>query len=267
MPTGISWTDETWNPITGCSRVSDGCRHCYAEQLSLKHGWSQFPWTAQHAKDNIKLHPDRLNKPLAWKQPRMIFVNSMSDMFHELVHPNFLDQIFDVIRRCPQHTFQILTKRPERALAWSEMNELPAHVWIGTSVEDQRVVHRIDHLRKIEAAVKFISFEPLIGSVGNLDLRGIHWAIVGGESGDEFRPMDHAWAREIRDQCVAAGVAFFFKQDASKRPGIRPLLIEADGAKTEWRQYPGAAGIAELPPTPAEVSEPQSAWHQMEMFE
>lgn len=242
--------------------MSEGCRHCYAERLSLERGWSQFPWTAQHAMDNIKIHPDRLNKPFTWKQPRMIFVNSMSDMFHELVSPRFLDDIFDVIQRCPQHTFQILTKRPERALTWSETNELPANVWIGTSVEDRRVVQRIDHLRRIQATVRFISFEPLIGSVGMLDLRGIQWAIVGGESGEDFRPMDHAWAREIRDQCVAAKVAFFFKQDASKRSGVRPLLIEADGSQTEWQQFPGDAGRPELP----QDSHPDSEWVQVRMF-
>jgi protein gp37 len=235
MPTSISWTDETWNPITGCSRVSDGCRNCYAERLSLKNGWSKKPWTAQNAAENVVLHPERLNKPTTWKKPCMVFVNSMSDLFHDLVPGPFIDLVMNVIRDCPQHIFQILTKRPARALSW----DFPDNVWFGTSVENARVTYRIATLRHITARVRFVSFEPLIGPVGDISLAGIDWAIVGGESGPDFRPMDHVWARAIHDICARDGVAFYFKQSASKRPGSSPFLLEADGTKTEWRQWPG----------------------------
>lgn len=232
MTTKIRWTNETWNPTTGCSRVSAGCKHCYAEQLSLRFHWSEKPWTARNAAGNVRLHPERLRKPYSWRQPRRVFVNSMSDLFHPLVPNDFVAQVFDVMADLPQHTFQILTKRPERAAVWP--GPWPANVWMGTSVENARVVRRIDDLRQCPAAVRFLSIEPLLGPLGRVNLDGIHWVIVGGESGPKFRPMNHDWARQVRDACLDAGVAFFFKQDSGLRTEMRPWL---DGIV--WEQYPG----------------------------
>lgn len=232
MPTAIRWTDETWNPVTGCSKVSAGCLHCYAERLEFyRFGRSPKPWAEKFAHLNVTLHPERLDKPRHWRAPRKIFVNSMSDLFHRLVPDEFIAEVFAVMADCPQHTFQILTKRPERAAAWPGP-WLP-NIWMGTSVEAERVAHRIDTLRQCPATVRFISFEPLVGPVISLDLRGIDWAIVGGESGPHFRPLDHAWARSIRDACIVQNVAFFFKQDCGTRTELRPLL---DGKR--WEQYP-----------------------------
>lgn len=243
MSTLISWTDETWNPTTGCSRVSDGCRYCYAEALSLRFGWSKRPWTHNNSKENVVLHPERLNKPRTWKTPRRVFVNSMSDLFHEQVPDGYIAQVFEVMAELPQHTFQILTKRPERAAQWPGP-WLP-HIWMGTSVEDRRVIHRIDHLRVCRAKTRFLSCEPLLGDLGDIDLTGIHWVIVGGESGYHIpkhpeRQMDHAWARRIRDQCIAASppIAFFFKQSSAVRTEYGTAMLEEDGSATTWHQFP-----------------------------
>src|SRR5918911_572945 len=181
MSTAISWTNETWNPATGCSRVSDGCRYCYAEALSLRRGWSTKPWTHNNARENVLLHHDRLRKPYTWKTPRMVFVNSMSDLFHELIPDEFIAQVFAVMADLPRHTFQVLTKRPERAAAWP--GPWAPNIWMGTSVEDRRVLPRVDELRACAARLRFLSCEPLLGDLGPLDLTGIHWVIVGGESG------------------------------------------------------------------------------------
>lgn len=233
MGTLIRWTDAVWNPVTGCSKVSAGCVNCYAERISLRFKRSEHPWTHPFAAQNVKLHPERLKMPYTWRKPRRVFVNSMSDLFHELVPDDFIAEVFAVMVDLPQHTFQILTKRPERMAAWP--GPWPANVWAGTSVEDRRVIGRIDQLRQCPAAVRFISFEPLIGAVGEVDLSGIHWAIVGGESGPGYRPMDVAWARELRDQCLDQEVAFFFKQSAGPRTEMAP---ELDGVL--WEQYPAA---------------------------
>lgn len=243
MGTIISWTDETWNPTTGCSRVSGGCRFCYAETLSLRFGWSKKPWTHNNAAENVVLHPERLRKPYAWKTPKRVFVNSMSDTFHELVPDEYIAQVFAVMADLPQHIFQVLTKRPERAADWP--GPWPANVWMGTSVEDGRVTHRIDSLRRCKAQIRFLSCEPLLGDLGDIDLTGIQWVIAGGESGRHIsgqpgRAMDHAWARSIRNQCLAAipPAAFFFKQSSGYRTEMGTELIEEDGTSTIWRQYP-----------------------------
>lgn len=241
MATLISWTDETWNPTTGCSRVSEGCRYCYAEALSLRFGWSKKPWTAANAAENVICHPERLRKPYSWKRPSRVFVNSMSDLFHPMVPDEFVARVFAVMVETPQHTYQVLTKRPERAAAWP--GPWPANVWMGTSVEDQRVVGRIDWLRQCAAQTKFLSCEPLIGRVDH-DLTGIDWVIVGGESGRHMKPgnprwMDMEWARHLRDLALAAGAAFFFKQDSGIRTELRPWLVEEDGSRWRWHQYPG----------------------------
>jgi protein gp37 len=259
MTTKIRWTQirladgtvragQTWNPVTGCSRVSAGCKHCYAEQLSLRFGWSKKPWTARNASVNVQLHPERLRKPYTWKTPSRVFVNSMSDLFHPLVPDDFITQIFAVMSDLPQHTFQILTKRPERAALWA--GPWPANIWMGTSVEDHRAAHRIHTLRRCGAAVRFLSIEPLLGPLGPIDLTDIDWVIVGGESGRNYRPMNHDWARAVRDACVEANVAFFFKQDSGPRTEMRPWL---DGMI--WEQYPGDLA----PPRPAEMPTNASA--------
>jgi len=191
MGTTISWTDETWNPTTGCSRISEGCRHCYAERLSLRFGWSKKPWTASNAKENVIEHPNRLDKPRKFKPGTRVFVNSMSDLFHPEVSDDFIEQVFAVMNELPLVTFQVLTKRPERAAKWN--GPWAPNIWMGTSVEDDRVAHRIETLRSCRAIVKFLSVEPLIAPLST-GFEGIDWVIVGGESGQGFRPMDHTWA-------------------------------------------------------------------------
>lgn len=256
MATKIEWTDETWNPVTGCSHVSEGCRNCYAERMAKRlhamgqAGYTGLPWTAQNAQANVHIHSDKLDQPLFWRKPRMIFVNSMSDLFHERVPFAFIKEVFNRMWRANHHTYQILTKRPERmlefwrwfeaqGLAESFMPRIPRNIWIGVSVEDQKAADaRIPKLLELPAAVRFLSCEPLLGQVhihrlmaskpcpicGNLDGEAgrcycgwsipseIHWVIAGGESGPNARPMHPQWVRSLRDQCVDAGVPFFFKQ-------------------------------------------------------
>ena len=322
MSTGISWTDKTWNPTTGCSRVSAGCEHCYAAKLAPRlaamgqtDAYTDLPWTKPNAEQNVRLHPDRLEMPLRWKKPRRIFVDSMSDLFHELVPFEFVDKVFAVMALSPRHTFQVLTKRPERmaeylraperydrvmavlfaGLVWDlpdrtvlrvwrdapreDVWPLP-NVWLGTSIENADALWRADWLRRTPAAVRFVSAEPLLGPlvrsqercpktragdgrrcvrpVGHpadcaaewgsttanfgewppeLDLEGIDWVIAGGESGPGHRTMQEDWARSLRDQCVAAGVPFFFKQHSGPRNEMDPLLDDR-----EWREMPATAG-------------------------
>ncbi|MEA5572646.1 phage Gp37/Gp68 family protein [Calothrix sp. UHCC 0171] len=203
--TGIEWTDKTWNPTTGCTKVSPGCTHCYAETLTKR-----FP---NHFKNgfDLTLHEERLKEPTKWRTPSRVFVNSMSDLFHEDVPLDFIKKVIEVIQATPWHIYQILTKRHERLLELSHHLEFPENMWLGVSVESQNYVHRVDFLRKVPASVRFLSCEPLLDSL-NLDLTDIHWVIVGGESGQKYRPMKIEWVEDIRDQCQAAKVAFFFKQ-------------------------------------------------------
>ncbi len=205
----IEWTDETWNPVTGCTKVSPGCKHCYAERMALR---LQAMGQANYANGfNLTLHPKMLVLPLHWKKPRRIFVNSMSDLFHEDVSAYFIYEVFQTMRRADWHAFQVLTKRSDRLRS---MSSLPwtRNIWAGVSVENADYVHRIDDLRACGAAVKFLSLEPLLGPLPYLDLTGIHWVIVGGESGPGARPMAVTWVRDIRNQCLDANVPFFFKQ-------------------------------------------------------
>jgi protein gp37 len=224
----IAWTDRTWNVVTGCSRVSSGCLHCYAERISLKFGRSTLPWTARNVEANVVLHPDRMNYPYKWREPAMVFVNSMSDMFHDQIPDDYLRQTFDVMSdpRNWHLTFQILTKRPERAAAWP--GPWTPNIWMGVSVEDAKNLWRMDVLRNCKAHTKWISFEPLIAPVTGMNLSGYSWAVVGGESGPGYRPMDHAWAREIRDECLRTKTAYFFKQSAAFMRMVRP----GDGLNT-----------------------------------
>lgn len=237
MGTIISWTNETWNPTTGCTKISEGCRNCYAERISLKFGYTRKPWTSVNEAENVTCHPERLKKPYTWKKPSRVFVNSMSDLFHPAIPDIFIAQVFKVMNDTPQHTYQVLTKRPERAAAWG--GTWGPNIWMGVSVEDKKAVARLDTLRACPAIRLFVSFEPLISDLGPIDLTGFSWAIVGGESGPGYRPMNHAWARAIRDECLRLDIAYFFKQDAAFKTETRPWLVHENGSRWQWQQYPG----------------------------
>lgn len=239
--TQIEWTDATWNPVTGCSKITAGCDNCYAERFS-----ERFRGVPGHPFENgfdLTLRPHRLEQPLTWKQPRRIFVNSMSDLFHKEVPIAFIDKVFDTMEQAHWHTFQVLTKRSSlmnKYLRKRYGDQLaPPHIWLGVSVEDAQNTVRLTHLRKAQAAVKFVSFEPLLGSVGKVDLSGFDWVIVGGESGPRARPMEEAWAIEIRDQCLKTKVAFFFKQWGGVRPKSGGRLLKG----REWNQYPKTVSL------------------------
>lgn len=224
----IEWTDVTWNPVTGCTKVSQGCKHCYAERMAKR---LKAMGTARYQNGfQLTLHEDLLDLPLRWRQPRIVFVNSMSDLFHEEVPLEFIQRVFGTMAACPHHVFQILTKRSARLRDISHELDWPRNVWMGVSVEDDRVLHRVDDLRTVPASVRFLSCEPLIGSLAKLDVAGIQWVIVGGESGPKARPMDPAWPREIRAICEKAGVDFFFKQWG----GVRKDLT---GRELDGRTY------------------------------
>jgi protein gp37 len=263
----IEWTEATWNPVTGCSKVSRGCDHCYAETLALgrlkgKPGYPGLPWTPENAEENVVLRPERLRQPLGnakpWKEPCLVFVNSMSDLFHPRVPGEFIAQVFNVMAEAEQHTFQVLTKRPKRMASWAKRyrpEPLP-NVWLGTSIESREWVSRADALRGAPAAVRFISAEPLLGPLTadvlledgtphwddghegpELDLAGIDWLIVGGESGYGHRPIRIDWARDLRDHARTSGTAFFFKQWGGHRPKSNGR--ELDGRT--WDEMPAAA--------------------------
>jgi protein gp37 len=206
----IEWTESTWNPVTGCNKISSGCKNCYAERLAKRLKAMGQP----NYKNGFRLtlQPQMLELPLSWKKPQTIFVNSMSDLFHKNVPLKYIQQVFDVMKRAHWHRFQVLTKRSERLAELSSYLEWSPNIWMGVSVESQKYVYRIDDLRQTNAKIKFLSLEPLIGSLKNLELSDIDWAIVGGESGYGARPIEEDWVIEIRNQCQKAGVAFFFKQ-------------------------------------------------------
>lgn len=206
----IEWTESTWNPLTGCTKVSPGCINCYAEKMSLR---LQAMGNPKYMNGfGINIHERALELPLRWKNSQIIFVNSMSDLFHEEVPDDFIIRVFDVMRRANWHKFQILTKRSERLLNLSPQLPWESHIWMGVSVENQEYTNRIDHLRKTNASVKFLSLEPLLGPIPNLNLQTINWVIVGGESGPKSRPMEAQWARDILKKCQKEEVPFFFKQ-------------------------------------------------------
>ncbi len=206
----IEWTDATWNPVTGCTKISPGCRNCYAERLANR---LQAMGQANYRNGfKVTLQPQMLELPLKWKAPKRIFVNSMSDLFHEQVPLQYIHEVFDIMRRAHWHQYQVLTKRSERLMEVSDKLRWEPQVWMGVSIENEDYAVRIEHLRRTRAHVKFLSLEPLLGPLHRLNLRGIDWVIVGGESGPGARPMDPKWVRDIRDQCVRGGVRFFFKQ-------------------------------------------------------
>jgi protein gp37 len=229
----IEWTDATWNPVRGCKKVSPGCKHCYAETFAER--FRGVPGHPFEQGFDLRFVPEALDLPVHWRRSRRIFVNSMSDLFQEAVPPEYIRRVFDVMARTPRHSFQVLTKRADRLRELAPELPWPSNVWIGVSVESERYVERIHDLVGVEgAAVRFLSIEPLLGPIPVLPLRGIHWVIVGGESGHGARPMEKAWVREIRDQCVSAGVPFFFKQWGGVRKGRNGR--ELDGRT--WDEMP-----------------------------
>jgi protein gp37 len=240
----IEWTDVTWNPVTGCDRVSAGCDHCYALTMARR---LKSMGVKAYQKDGdprtsgpgfgVALHPVTLDLPRTWTGSRMVFVNSMSDLFHARVPLAFISQVFDTIRSTPQHTYQILTKRSLRLRRLAPSLEWPANLWMGVSVEDPSTSYRVDHLREVPAAVRFLSCEPLLGSLDALDLTRIDWVIAGGESGAGYRPVDVNWVRAIRDNCQESVVPFFFKQWGGRTP--KASGRELDGRT--WDDYPKAA--------------------------
>lgn len=263
--TSIEWTDATWNPVTGCDRTSPGCDNCYALTLAKRlkaMGNARYqidgdPRTSGRG-FGVTLHPDKLTEPLGWKKPRRVFVNSMSDLFHPEVPDDFIGRVWDTMAACPRHTFQVLTKRPQRMAHilsnWQETRPARSNIWVGTSIESDRYTFRASHLQATPAAVRFLSLEPLLGPLPSLDLTGINWVIVGGESGPGARPMHPAWVRTLRDRCQEAGVAFFFKQWGAFMPTSRhqgagtPSHLEGsawaigDGFWPVWRVGKHAAG-------------------------
>jgi protein gp37 len=206
----IEWTEVSWNPVTGCSKVSPGCKHCYAERMAKRLQAMGQPNYVNGFQ--VTTHEHMLDHPLRWKKPRLVFVNSMSDLFHKDVPVEFIQRVFDTMRRAEQHQFQVLTKRSERLLELDPKIDWPPNVWMGVSVENDDYTSRIDDLRATNAHIKFLSLEPLLGPLPELDLSGIDWVIVGGESGPGARPMAEEWVSDIRDQCIAAQIPFFFKQ-------------------------------------------------------
>lgn len=239
----IEWTEATWNPVTGCDRISAGCDHCYAMTLakrlkamgSEKYQNDGDPRTSGPG-FGVTVHPRALDEPRRWRQPRIVFVNSMSDLFHARVPVGFIRDVFDVCRDTPQHTYQVLTKRSLRLRRLGESLDWPSNLWMGVSVENADALPRVDHLRGVPAAVRFLSCEPLIGPLDGLNLAGIHWVIAGGESGANHRPVDGEWVRGIRDACKEADVAFFFKQWGGRTPKAEGR--ELDGQL--WDEMPSS---------------------------
>jgi protein gp37 len=236
--TSIEWTDATWNPATGCTRISEGCARCYAERMAKRLKAMGTPHYRRGFK--LTLHEDALDLPLGWKRPQAIFVNSMSDLFHEDVPEDFILRVFDVMRRANRHVFQVLTKRSERLLELDALLDWAPNVWMGVTVENDGYLRRLDDLRATGARVKFVSFEPLLGPVPGATVRGLDWVIVGGESGPGARPMESEWARDVRDRCRRAGVPFFFKQwgGVNKKKAGRML----DGRTWDERPLAHASG-------------------------
>ena len=242
----IEWTEVTWNPTTGCDRVSAGCDNCYALALAKRlkaMGQAKYQNDGDERTSGpgfaLTLHPGTLEDPLRWRNPRVVFVNSMSDLFHPDVPDSFVEQVFDVMSRTPQHTYQVLTKRAKRLSASAARFDWPDNLWLGVSVETQRYAFRLDHLRTVPVSVRFVSAEPLLGPL-DLELEGIDWLIAGGESGPRARPVEAAWVESIRDACVDSGTAFFFKQwgGTNKKATGREYLGRT------WDEYPVEKQVA-----------------------
>jgi protein gp37 len=228
----IEWTDSSWNPVTGCTRISSGCQNCYAQRMAKRLKAMGNPRYTNGFK--VTLHWDLINAPYEWKKPRRIFVNSMSDLFHEDVPVEFIKRVFDTMNNTPWHTYQVLTKRSERLLKLAPLLNWTPNIWQGVSIENQEVVHRLEHLREVPAHVKFLSLEPLLGPLSELRIDKIHWVIVGGESGPRARPIKPEWVRELRDNCIENDVPFFFKQWGGTRKHLNGRLLDGQ----TWDQYP-----------------------------
>jgi protein gp37 len=237
---GIEWTESTWNPLTGCTKISPGCKHCYAERMARRLQAMGQPNYVNGFE--LTVHEHVLKKPLGWKSPQIIFVNSMSDLFHKDVPLEFIQRVFDTMKGAHWHQFQVLTKRSERLAELSKYLEWTDNIWMGVSVENEKYLHRIDNLRQTGAKIKFLSIEPLLGPLPKMNLRGINWVIVGGESGPGARPLEREWVTSIRDQCLKAKVPFFFKQwgGVQKRKAGRLL----DGRT--WNQMPVDLSVVKL---------------------
>ncbi len=233
--TKIEWTDVTWNPMTGCTPISDGCHNCYAVTMARR-----LKAMGNHRYRNgfrVTLHPDLLEKPLKWKKPRMVFVNSMGDMFHEDVPLDYIQKVFETMARADQHVFQVLTKRSSRMQEVSKDLPWPKNIWLGVTIESGKYNYRADNLRKTPASTKFLSIEPMIGPVDGLDLEGIDWVITGGESGFQARAIKECWVLAIRDNCIANKIPFFFKQWGGKNKKKAGRLLQGK----LWDQYPARA--------------------------
>lgn len=232
----IEWTDATWNPVTGCVKVGAGCDNCYAERFAER--WRGIPGHPYEQGFDLRLWESRLKQPSAWKKPRMIFVNSMSDLFQKEIPRQFIDKVFDTMEAADWHVYQVLTKRSSLMLKYVAKRynggPVPSHIWLGVSVEDDAHKGRIAHLRQVNSVARFISFEPLLGGIDDVDLSGVAWAIVGGESGPKARPMHPEWAIRLRDICSRDNVAFFFKQWGGARPKSGGRLLEGE----EWNGFP-----------------------------
>ena len=240
LHSAIEWTQATWNPVTGCTKVSLGCEHCYAERLAKR---LQAMGNANYAQGfRVALHEHMLGLPLRWRQPRVVFVNSMSDLFHDDVPFSFIERVFAVMQRASHHVFQVLTKRAERLAQLAPRLDWPPNVWMGVTLEHPDYLARVEHLRATPANVKFLSIEPLLGPMPQLDLSGIDWVIVGGESGPNARPMQPDWARDVRDRCLRSGVPFFFKQWGGRNKKKAGRLLEG----RTWDEMPETAHAATL---------------------
>lgn len=232
----IEWTDATWNPVTGCTKIGPGCDHCYAERFAER--WRGIPGHPYEQGFDLRIWPERLEQPKRWKKPRMIFVNSMSDLFHKEISREYIDQVFETMEAANWHVFQVLTKRSSLMRNYIRKRyadaPVPNNIWLGVSVEDKAHASRIEHLKQINSPARFISFEPLLGSVGKIDLKSIAWAIVGGESGPKARPMAEEWVVEIKSICERDEVEFFFKQWGGPRPKSGGRLLDG----VEWNGFP-----------------------------
>jgi protein gp37 len=233
--TTIEWTEATWNPVTGCSKMSPGCLNCYAERMARRLQAMGLP--AYRDGFDVRVHDETLELPVTWAKPRMVFVNSMSDLFHERVPFAFIQRVFEVMERTPRHTYQVLTKRTDRLVAVAPMLPWPRNVWMGVTVEDNERLLRVKRLREVPSAVRFLSVEPLLGPLPDLDLDGVDWVIVGGESGPGARPMRRDWVLSIRDSCIERAVPFFFKQWG----GVRKKATGRELENRTWNQMPRVA--------------------------
>jgi protein gp37 len=234
--TTIEWTDATWNPVTGCTKISPGCDNCYAERFS-----ERFRGVVGHPFElgfDLTLRPERVEQPLSWKRPRMIFVNSMSDLFHKDIPTSLIDRVFETMERANWHVFQVLTKRSSLMRRYVNRRYgdklAPKHIWLGVSVEDGARASRIKHLQETNATVRFLSVEPMLGPIGQINLQGIHWVIAGGESGPKARPIEEEWVCDLRNQCRSSRVAFFFKQWGGKTPKAGGRELQG----REWNEFP-----------------------------